>query len=173
MTEFEPLKVVLATDERRRRGRERDRRDLRPSELECRVLLQDSALELADRRSRFESVRVPQHPSRIAERLEGINLPVGPVQREHERGPEPLAFRVLPGQRAQLVGQVEMKAELESCIDAVVEDGEALLLEVEPCFEQRARGEARERRRAPQVERIPEGHPRGRPVLRRHLVTAP
>ena len=61
----------------------------------------------------------------------------------------------------------------ESRVDAVVENGEALFLEIEPGLDQRARGETLERRRAPDVERVSQGRPGARPVVSAECVAAP
>jgi hypothetical protein len=101
----------------------RDRRGYR------RIVFEDCALQLAKCGRRLQAELVREHPSRLTERLERLRLTAGAVEGEYELAAEPLAERVLGDERRKLTDEIRMATELQLGVDAVLEHGEAHLVE--------------------------------------------
>src|SRR5205085_12026615 len=96
-------------------GAERDprpaiRRDeRRPSwrcgPLECLVLPQDRCLQLLERAAGLDAQLLVEHASGLRVELEGIRLPPGPVEREHQLLAKALPKRMLSDQALELGDQ--------------------------------------------------------------------
>ena len=61
--------------------------------------------------------------------LEPVGLPAAPVEREHQLRPEALAERVLGAERLELGDERQVAAERELGVDALLDRGEAELVE--------------------------------------------
>src|SRR5262249_19685805 len=85
--------------------------------------------------------------------LERLDLPAGPVQREHELGSEPLAYRLLRDQQLELPDELRVLAEREVGFDALLERVESQVLESPgPRTGERRLADPGERRPSPQCE---------------------
>ena len=129
----------------------------RPGEEQCRVLTEDRGLEVLELRAGFDPELFDERRPGGAIRLQGIGLPFGAVEREHQLPAEPLAERLLCNQRLELRDEVGMAAEEEIGVDALFEGSLAQLLEpADLGLGERLVGEIGERRPAPQAEGFPE-----------------
>ena len=137
----------------RRRHRRPERHARRWRELG--VLAQDRGLEIAQRCARLEPEPLRQLAARRAVGVERVRLAVVAVERKHQLVPEVLPQRVPRDERLQLGDQVGLAAEREVGVEALLEGGQAHLLE--PCdlrLRELLVREIRERRAAPQRERL-------------------
>src|SRR5206468_7543853 len=70
--------------------------------VEVLVLPEDRLLELSEGWSRLDSELVDERPACFAIGLEGVGLPTGAVEGEHEQAAESLAERMLGDERFEL-----------------------------------------------------------------------
>ena len=99
------------------------------AQVQRRVLHEDRPLELLQLDARLEPELVVEQRPRPPVHLEALRLPAAPVEREHQLRPEPLAERVLGGERLELGDEREVAAERELGVDALLDGGEPQLLE--------------------------------------------
>ena len=107
-------------------GRERQRR----------VLREDRPFELLQLEPGLEPELVVQAVPRLPVHLEPVGLPAAAVEREHQLRPETLAERVVGAERFELGHERQVAAERELGVDALLDRGEAQLLEplgLDPC----------------------------------------
>ena len=131
---------------------------------ECRVVLQDRALELLQSRAGVESELVGQRAPGLAQHVEGLDRPPGPVERHGQVRAQRLAQRVLGDERAQLPHELRVMTALELGLDPPLHRVQAHLVESQRLgHEQAALGDVRQSGPAPQGERLGEG---GRRLLR-------
>ena len=115
---------------------------------------EDRLLELAQLPSRLEPELVGERASGVAEALQCVGLAARPVQREHVLGAQALAHRLLAHEALELRHQLDVTTETEVGLDALLDRGEAQLLEPraavlgEPLI-----GEIAQRPTAPQRQR--------------------
>ena len=148
-----------------RRGRGRRGR------VERRVLAQDRLLEPRELRRRLDPERVDQRAPQRAVGGERVLLAAGAVERGHQLGGEALVGRVLVHERLELGDEPAVLAERELGLDALLERGEAQLLEPrDRRRRERLVGEVGERRAAPQRERLAQQR---RPRARARRARAP
>ena len=151
------------------RGGERDDRSVaaRAAPESQVVLVEDRALELAERRSRFDPELVGERRAGALVRAQGVGLPAGAVERQHELAPQPLAQRRVGDRPLDVGDELARLAEREESVEAILGDEHAQLV-------QRAGGEraavdlveAFVRRALPRRERVVErGHRRTRVTL--------
>jgi hypothetical protein len=95
--------------------------------LETRVLGQDRALELFERRTRLDPELIDQHPAGLLIALERVGLATAAVQREHQLGLQALAQRMLAHEPLQLARQPGVLPQRELRVDPILERGQALL----------------------------------------------
>ena len=125
------------------------------------VLAQDRALELLEAGSRLEPQLLAHRLARAPEHLERGGLPVAAVEGEHELPAQPLAGRVLGGERLELGHQRAVTAELEVGLDPILERGEPELVQPRDLgLRERLVADVLVRRPAPQLERLAEGRRR-------------
>ncbi len=130
--------------------------------LEGGILPEHARLELAQRVSRFESELIPQVGPQAAVGGERVGLAAGPVEGQHQLGPQPLSLRVRRGQTLQLGHQLarpprlefDLVQILEACQPELAQPGNGMLSE-------RLVRELRERRTPPQHQRLAELRHRG------------
>ena len=92
---------------------------------------------------------------RVPVRVERLGLAPGAVEGEHQLTSEPLAQRVNPDQPLELSDHRAVAAEREVDVDPLLDRGHAELLEAGDLrLRERLVGEVRQRRPAPQVERL-------------------
>ena len=86
---------------------------------------------------------------------ERLGAAVAAGEREHQLASQPLTRRVLGDERRELADELGMTAERELGVDSVLERCEAQLLEPRACgLGEALVGEVRERRAAPERERL-------------------
>src|SRR5205807_1316098 len=125
-------------------------------EIERRVLYEDRLLELLQRRTRLDTELVNERPPRSLVCVERLRLAAGPVERKHELGAQALAQRMLCDKRLKLSDELRVAAEGEIGLDSLHDcDHAALLQELSRRERERLVGEVRERRAAPERERLP------------------
>jgi hypothetical protein len=112
----QPRELAFATHQRGRRGgdgrgRHRYRRHHRPRPQRL-VLVQHLALELTGLGRGLQS-ELDQLAAQSAIRVEGLDLPAGPVQRRHQRAHRPFAKRIAAQQPPQLGHRVLLAPELD------------------------------------------------------------
>ena len=112
---------------------------------------EDHPLECAQLLARLEAELVEREP-RLLVGGERVDLPTGAVEREHLQPPQPLACRVLAGERLQLADQLGVHAELELRLDPVLERRQPQLLQPPRLgLRERLEREVGERCTAPQL----------------------
>src|SRR5262249_58424779 len=113
-----------ATDERReelRKWRTRGtmkRLTRRPDRF---VLAQDRPLQVTQCRARCDAELLVELRPRVLVRSERIGLPAGPVESEHQLLAESLAERVTLDERRDLADELDVPAQLEVGVDAILE----------------------------------------------------
>ena len=125
--------------------------------IERRILPEDRPLELLKRRARLDPELVDEGTAGVLVSVQGLRLPVGPVQRRHQLAPEPLAEGVLGDVGLELRDEFVVAPECEVGVDAELDRTEPDLLEPRDRWpgELLVR-EVRERRAAPQRQRFAE-----------------
>ena len=148
------VELAVAPHERRQLGGEVVLGD-RP--LERRVLLEDPLVQLAQGRPGFEPQLVGQAGTHGVEDARGFCLAAAAVQRDHQLPGRPLTQRVLGDQVLQLGDGLHVAAEGEVGLDAVLDRGEAEVLQAGGLgLGKRIEHKVGQRRPAPQRERSSE-----------------
>ena len=122
--------------------------------LELRIVREHPALELPQLLTRLEAELVGEQRARLAVDLEGVAPPSGSVEREHQLGPQPLAERVLGHEGLELGNDLARKASAEICFEPVLQHLQPHLLEALGLAPEGVRGQAGQRRPAPERERV-------------------
>jgi hypothetical protein len=89
--------------------------------LEPRILAQDRAVQLLQRRAGLDPELVDQHTPGVVIDLERFGLPARAVEREHQVAAKPFAKRMLVGEGLELSDQVAVTACFELRLDPVLE----------------------------------------------------
>src|SRR5205085_10261481 len=89
--------------------------------LEPRVLAQDRAVQLLQRRAGLDPELVDEDAPSVVVDLERFRLPARAVEREHQLAAKPLAQRVFVGEGLELADQVAVTARFELRPDAILE----------------------------------------------------
>ena len=119
------------------------------------VLDEDRALEPLQRRPGLDPELLDEQAARLAIGLERRRLAAGAVEREHQLAADPLAQRVRGDERLELGDERAVAAEGEVGVDPLLEQREPELLEPRRLDGgERLEGELRERRAAPERERL-------------------
>jgi hypothetical protein len=119
------------------------------------VLTQHGLLESLQRLARLQAELANQVVARVAIGRERVRLSSGAVEREHELAAKALAQRVASDESLELGDQQIVPAEREIRIDAVLERREPAFLEpLDIDARERLEGEIRERRPAPERQRL-------------------
>jgi hypothetical protein len=127
--------------------------------IEGRVLAEDRLLELAKSPGGLNSELVDQVTASVPVRLERLGLPVGPVERQHQLRPEPLAQGMLARERVELGHELSGFAQLQPRGEQLFDRSESQLLEAADLgLCPGLVGRVGKRRPAPERKRIPE-HP--------------
>src|SRR5439155_8660982 len=98
-------------------------------ELQGRILPQNRALELLERRARVDAQLVDERPARILVCLERFGLSSGAVEGEHQMSAEALAQRVLADETAQLRDQLRVTTQHKVRLNPLLERGQAQVFE--------------------------------------------
>ena len=106
------------------RGRRRVHR-----RVEAPVLGQDRRLQLPEVVAGFEPELLAEHPTAVLERPEGVGLPPGAVEGEHQEPPEPLAERMPGDELLELGDRGQVPTELQLQLEPLLDDREAELRE--------------------------------------------
>ena len=115
------------------------------------ILLEDAALELAQRGSRLDPELVDQGRARGAERVERFGLAPAAIQREHLQRPEALAQRVLGDERGELGRRLGVAPARQVCLERALERDEAQLVDARgDRTRARLAGQVRQRGAAPE-----------------------
>ena len=132
----------------------------------ARLLPQDRAVQLLERRARLDPELVDERAPRVLVHLERLGLPARPVEREHQLAAEPLAQRMLRDERLELADELGVAPELELGVDPLLERRQPQLLEPRDLrLRERLEREvgerlARARARAPRAELRARARPR-------------
>ncbi len=125
----------------------------RPGQV--RVAEQDRLVQRAQLGAGRRAQLLVQQPVDLPERVQRLGLAAGPVQRQHQLAPEPLAQRVLAGQRAQLAHQERVPAHHQLHVDALFEHAQPLLGQPRHLLAvQQLAGHVGQGGAAPQVQRL-------------------
>ena len=139
-----------------------------PGEQQCRVLAEDRGLEVLELRSGFDPELFDEGRPGGPIRLQGVRLPFGAVERQHQLAARPLAERLLCNEGLELGHELVVAAEREIDVDALLEGALPKLLETQDLgLRERLVREVGERRAAPQLEGLPEDGRRRLLVLHR------
>jgi hypothetical protein len=92
-------------------------------------MLEDPALELLELRSRFKAQLTCEPSSTGLERVEGLRLAAGSIEREHQLCERTLAERLLMDEAFDLRNEIGRSSEHQVSFDSLLERSEALLLE--------------------------------------------
>ena len=103
--------------------------DLRRPGLEHPLLAKDLRIELLERAARLDPELVDEQPPAFVEGLQRVRLPAGPVERQHQLGPESLTQRVRTEERLEHRDDLVVPLELELGVHQLFGRGEAQLLE--------------------------------------------
>ena len=106
-----------------------DRPRSRALQLERRILRQDAALELVQRRRRLDAELLHERLARPPVDVERLGLASRPVEREHQLPTETLAQRMVPHERFELRQHGSVASERELRLETLLERGEPQLLE--------------------------------------------
>ena len=101
----------------------------RQLELESRVVLQDRPLEPAQLAAGLDSCVLDEERPHFPEVLEGVGLPPGTVEREHELCARAFSQGFVAHVSLERGDQVPVQAQRERAVDALLLDQEALLVE--------------------------------------------
>ena len=119
------------------------------------VLAQDRRLERAQVRRRLDAEPVDERAARVAVGRERVGLAAGAVEREHLLAAQPLAQRMLAHERLELARDLGVPPAREVGVDAVAQAGEPQILQPRDLgLGEALVGDVRERRAAPQRERL-------------------
>ena len=113
-------------------------------------------MERGELGARLHAQLLDEHPPGLGEHVERLGLPPAAVVGEHELGAQPLAQRMLAGERAQLGDEVGVPAEPQVEVDEVLHHGHAALGEPFPLVLRERPDRAGERLPGPQAERGPQ-----------------
>ena len=139
------------------------------------VLAQDRGLERAQAGGGLDAEALDQRAVRVAVGGKRVRLAAGAVERQHQLPAEPLAQRVVLDQRLELAHERGVQAGGEVRLDALAQAGQAEVLEPSDLgLREALPRHVRQRRPAPQLERLPQRR-RGLPRLaaRQLLAAAP
>ena len=144
----------------RRRGVWKRRRD-----VQLRILIEDRSFEAAQFRPRLDGELLDQSGSRRPIGVQSVRLPARAVEREHELAAQALRQRVLGDETLELADELAVTTEREIRVDAILERGQANLLEPSDlALRPRFVGELDEWRAAPEPECLAQPLGRGRRV---------
>ena len=149
------LELALAADERAGRGGQPRATAGRRRAVERGVVLEDPALEGLELLAGLEAELLDEAAPRLLERVECLGLATGAIQRQHQLGREALAQRVLAERGREPPGRFDVPALGELALEPPFQRREPQLLE--PCdltLRERLEGEVRQRRPAPQRQRL-------------------
>ena len=122
---------------------------------ECRVLREDRLLELAQPLARLDAELLDQRPARVLVGLQRVGLAVRAVEGQHQLRPQALPVGVLGDQRLQLPDHLGVAAERQLGLDQLLERRDAQVVEPgDLALRERLVGEIRQRRAAPQRQRL-------------------
>ena len=131
------------------------RRAGRRRAVEPGVVLEDPALEGLELLAGLEPELVHEPAPRLLERLERVGLATRAIQRQHQLGREALAQRVLAERGRQPPGRVNVPALGELALEPPFQRDQAQLFEPRDlALRERLEGEIRQRRPAPQRQRL-------------------
>ena len=134
------------------------------------LLPQHRSLELAQLLAGLDAQLLRQYRPGPAVRGQRIGLPPAPVQREHQKPPQPLAERIPGHQALQLPGNLRGQPQLDIGLDPALHRHQPKLLQPGALPGQSLHiGHVGKRAAPPQPQRLPEPGGRGRrlPVLQR------
>jgi hypothetical protein len=126
-----------------------------------RVLRENPSLELMELAARVQPELVAQASARTARGLKRVGLATRSIQREHQLTGEPLPRRTLADECLELGHQLFVSTEGELGVDSIPEGRQPWLLQPSDLrLREGLEGELRERRPAPQAQRLAK-EPRG------------
>ena len=123
---------------------------------ECGVLAEHLRVQLAERGAGLGAELVDERAAGAGVGVQGGGLAAGPVEGQQELAPEALAEGVLGGERLQLGHELGVAAELEVDVDALLQRGEAQLVQVRGGGVHRLALEVGQGRAAPECQRLAE-----------------
>ena len=132
----------------------------------ARVLLEDRPLEVTADPAGLDPELLDERAAGVPVGLQRVGLPAGAVERQHQLPARPLAQRVLGDERLELRDQLGVAAEREIGLDPVLEAARrSSSSRAISDLGERLEGEVRERRPAPERERLrkPRRRARGSP----------
>jgi hypothetical protein len=91
------------------------------------VLGEDGGLQLPELMTRFEPELVAQDVATVLEDAQRVGLPAGPVQREHQQAPQPLAQRMRRDELLELDDHTLVPTERELEVEPLLDHGEPQL----------------------------------------------
>ena len=115
---------------------------------------EDRPLQLAQFGARLQAQLVDQTLPAAAVHLQGVGAPAGPVQRPHQLAAQPLPQRVLGDQAGQFGDELLVAAERQLVGQALLQRGQPLLVQRSRGRVDHPAGHARQRRPAPQCQRL-------------------
>lgn len=134
---------------------------------QSRVGLEDALLEFAQARSRVHAQLVGEQAPRVRVHREGLRLPAGAVQREHQQFTQPFPERVGRRERRQFTDRLRVAPLLQVHVQPGFQELESPLLQADTlCFRVRARHSG-QRLAVPQGQRPAQQVPRMAQVARR------
>ena len=143
-------------------GEEEGHRSTRPvlfrsRDDQNRILVEDLPLQLLQRRARLDSKLVHQSPSPIGVDVQGLRLPTGAVQRQHQKPTQTFLVRMSRDELFQFAEELEMLSELQPRFCPVRQGCKAELIQPRR-FRRRERlvPEVRQRLAPKQLQRLPE-----------------
>ncbi len=98
--------------------------------MECRLLAHDVAREALEIDAGLKPELVGQAPAGRLVGGKSIRMPARSVEREHQLRDESLAVRVLPDEGSEFGDDVGVAAELQLCVESLLERPQAKFLEV-------------------------------------------
>ena len=96
---------------------------------QARIAGEHGGFETAELRARLQAQLLDEHVAGPLVRADRVGLAAGTVQRQHQRGPEPLAQRVASHQRLQLAHEHAVMSEHQVGVDPILDGREPQLVE--------------------------------------------
>ena len=124
--------------------------------VEAGILLENAPLELLQRGGGFESERLDERGAPCPEPLEGVRLPPGAIQGDHQLAAQSVVERVVEHELLELGHELRAAAELELGPEASLRDREAQIAQaLDDGTGERLEREVGQRRAPPLGERLP------------------
>ena len=114
-------------------------------------------MQLPQALARLDAELLGEQAARLVVDTQRVRLTAGAIEREHQLPAQPLAQRMTGDERLELGDDLGVTREREVGLDPFLDGGQAELLQAgDLLLRERVEGEVRERRAAPETQRLAE-----------------